>query len=246
MFFTKGKTAAKIGAIFLLSLSLAQPYNLPSGYILKASGLVINETAGFSVDSSIFLIIAPIIIAVLMIWRFGLSGLLITTGLAMIAAAIVGFIYESGIALIIGAILFLLGLWLWSRRRISVGGIAGRIGSNYSWRQERSQWAGRSYVLILGVLTLILGLGISQIILIGVGAVLSLIGLYLWRRKRPGLYRPMTPGYNPTQERRQFRSGTPVLFLGVIAIILGLLLSWMWLIIAGAVVAAIGLLLRIF
>ena len=121
----------------------------------------------------------------------------------------------------------------------------GIIGS-YDWQKEKRQWKGRSYVMILGVLGVILGLVLGNTIAMIIGGILTLIGFGLWNRKRSGSYRPLGQDYYPKQEMRQLRAGTPLLFLGAIIAILGLVLGNDITVIVGSVLAAIGFLLRIF
>ena len=100
--------------------------------------------------------------------------------------------------------------------------------------------------MILGVLGVILGLVLGNTIAMIIGGILTLIGFGLWNRKRPGSYRPLGESYHPKQEMRQLRAGTPLLFLGAIIAILGLVLGNDITVIVGSVLAAIGFLLRIF
>jgi len=175
-------------------------------------------------------------LAIFLIWKFGFSVFLIVLGaLLALTAFFTDIIYEKTNAMIIGGVLFLLGLLLtrWSRGRLMAGGRwAGRklIGS-YDWQKEKDQWTGRVYVLILGVLLIMLGLVLNnQKIILIAGVFFTLIGIWLWARKRPGLYRPLDfrKGYSPVQERRQWRSGNAMMFSGVLLIIFGFVLKAYW------------------
>ncbi|GIU68290.1 MAG: hypothetical protein KatS3mg001_140 [Candidatus Pacearchaeota archaeon] len=169
---------------------------------------------------------------------------------------ILGFLINQIIVIVVGAVLVLIGLLINSKTRsrmISAGKMVGRglisggkfIRSRYDWEKEKRQWKGRTHVLILGILVFILGLVLNQIYIMGVGVVLFLIGVWLWARKRPGLYRPLTPKYYPIQEKRQLKAGTPVMFLGALVVIFGFLINQIIVIAVGAVLVLIGLITRL-
>lgn len=230
-------------AVISFSISLIAVYGIyKSGFDLE--GLF----SGFGISSGILSMLiwgAIIAAAIFIIWQLGVGIFLLLSGLVIIAISLfTDLIYAAGIALIIGGVMVLVGLFLWRRARKKMMA----IGGSYNWQREKSQWGGRTYVLILGVLMVILGLIINQSIILIAGIALALIGALLWWRKRPGSYRPMDlrKGYSPIQERRQLRSGTPVLFLGVLVVIFGLLIGNTIVLIIGAVLAVIGFLLRIF
>lgn len=227
-------------------------------YEIYRSGFNIEDLFyGLGVPSDFIYNILPIIIlafAILIIWvlgrrrdelgrktfslKRGLGGFFMLSGLLLILLSIFTEIfYEKTTVLVIGIIFLLLGI-------ILSFGRATRPA--YDWQKEKRQWKGRTHVFILGILLVILGLIISQIILIIAGIILTIIGAWLWYRKRPGLYRPLTPSYNWRREKKQFKSGTPVLFLGILVVIFGLIVNQTTIVIVGAIIAVIGLLLRIF
>ena len=201
---------------------------------------------GFSTDSLYpVILIAILALLVFIMWRFSVGILLMVLGILLALISIfTEIIYEKTTALIIAIVLFLIGLLLTKAGRRGVIRGGKWISGKYDWKKEKSQWRGRTHVLILGVLIFILGFILGQIYIIIPGIILTLIGIWLWYRKRPGLYRPLTPGYNPIQEKRQLKSGTPIFFLGALIVIFGFLTSQTTIIIIGAILAVIGLFLR--
>lgn len=224
--------------IISLSISLMATYGIyRAGY--DFTGLFYNF--GFSVES-LYVVLAIILIltSIFIIWKFGISIALIVLGLLLgLIALFTDIIYEKNIALIIAGALLLVGFFLLKR-------IRGHIIGSYDWEREKRKLGGRSYVMILGVLLVILGLVLENTIAMIIGGVLTLIGFILWNRKRPGSYRPLGTKYMPLQEKRQLRAGTPLIFLGALVIILGLVLGYNIVAIAGCILSAIGLLLKIF
>ena len=102
-------------------------------------------------------------------WRFGIGVLLLGLGLILgLTALFTDVIYERTTALIIAGVLIFIGFFMLKRVR---RGIAG----SYDWQKEKRQWKGRSYVMILGVLSVILGLIIGSTIVIIIGAIVAVL-----------------------------------------------------------------------
>lgn len=115
-------------------------------------GLFYN--VGISEDTLFFIMpIVLLVAAIFIAWKVGFAALFLIFGLLIILITrFTDLIYEKGIALIIGFVLFLIGLWLWWRKRRGVsgygGGSSGWFGSspNYDYgggKQKSPGWFGR-------------------------------------------------------------------------------------------------------
>ncbi|MEK6841569.1 MAG: hypothetical protein AABX91_00260, partial [Nanoarchaeota archaeon] len=225
-------------AIISLSISLMSVYGI---YRTSYDFTNLFYNIGFSAES-LYPVLGIILLltAVFIMWKFRIGVSLMILGILLgLTAFFTEVIYDKNIALLIAGALIVVGFFLLRKVRM---GIAG----SYDWQKEKRQWKGRSYVMILGVLGVILGLVLGNTIAMIIGGILTLIGFGLWNRKRSGSYRPLGQDYYPKQEMRQLRAGTPLLFLGAIIAILGLVLGNDITVIVGSVLAAIGFLLRIF
>jgi len=117
------------------------------------SGLFYN--VGISEDMLFFIIpIILIVAAIFIVSKIGWAALFLIFGLLMLLITIfTDLIYEKGTALIIGFVLFLIGLWLWWRkRRDSLGygegisatgrGIGRGLGATGRGAWGAAKWAG--------------------------------------------------------------------------------------------------------
>jgi hypothetical protein len=234
----QGNADTKSAAVISFAIALMSTYGIyRSDYNVQN----LFYSLGFSADSlypvlAIFLLLAIIYI----MWRFSIGVSLMILGLLLgLTALFTEIIYEKNTALIIAGILLVVGFFLLRR-------VSGHIRGGYDWQKEKRQWKGRTHVMILGVLGIIFGLVLENKIIMIIGGALALVGFALWHRKRPGSYRPLGEKYMPIQKRKQLRAGTPILFLGALIAILGLIWGNDIVIISGSVLAAIGFLLRMF
>lgn len=91
-----------------------------------------------------------IAISIFIIVKWGFDKLLMIFGLIMILAGIFDWVYERGIVIIIGIILFLIGVWLWRRksRKKKGRGMVGKDRKRYFKRKKQrlEKWnkAGRN------------------------------------------------------------------------------------------------------
>ena len=121
--------------IISFSVSALATYGLwQTGFSI--GGLFYN----IGVSEEMLLFILPIILliaAVIIIWKISFAALFLIFGLLLtLITTFTDLIYEKGISLIVGVILFLIGLWLWRRKRRGDSGYGdggGRFG----------RWAGR-------------------------------------------------------------------------------------------------------
>jgi len=96
----------------------------------------------FGVSTDLFYPLFSIIFliaAIFIIWKFGFHTLFLVTGASLILASLTDIFYEGGLALIIGAILVLIGLFLWKNSRERIMGGAGWIRDKYDWDEEKRQ-----------------------------------------------------------------------------------------------------------
>ncbi|MDP3992381.1 MAG: hypothetical protein Q8P79_02650 [Nanoarchaeota archaeon] len=149
--------------------------------------------SGFGISTEIFYPLMWVILvaaAVFIIWAFGrrkyggfslsggLAGLFFTLGLGIILTVFfTDFFYEKGTALVIGAGLLIVSLflWRWARKKMMQG--TGMLRQNYDWQREKREF--KWSILILGALVTVFGFLINQIIVIIIGLALVVIGL--WR-----------------------------------------------------------------
>ena len=140
-----GQPNKGIAGTISLALSLLIIYGLyRTGFDLGN----IFYNLGFSVGALYpILSVLFLIIAILLIRKLRFSGFLILFGLFIILLTIfTDIFYEKLVALTIGVVLFLIGVWLWRRGRRMMRGIgrgalrAGKwVGSKYDWEKEKKQ-----------------------------------------------------------------------------------------------------------
>src|SRR3989339_19673 len=89
-------------------------------YLLNKSGFDFNGLFfSFGFSENLLYSILPIIFLIgfiIFIWYFSFSALFLSSSLILFILTIfTNFIYEKGAALVFGAILFLIGVWLWNK-----------------------------------------------------------------------------------------------------------------------------------
>jgi len=118
-FFKKQKM---VGTVIAILVSIAIVYFTSRKY----PGLLNSFSYGLGIDPDFLLNIFPWIglgIAIIVIVIWGIGMLLMIIGLGLIASGVTGLAYEKAAAIIIGIALFLIGLWLWYRRKRKKKGI---------------------------------------------------------------------------------------------------------------------------
>ena len=183
-----GQPNKAIPTVISFAISLLSVYG-----IYKSDFDLQGSFSGFGLPTDIFyplLLIILIVAAVFIIWKLGVGTFFLIFGSLIILVTIfTDVIYEKGVALIIGGISFFIGLWLWKRARRKMMQGMGMLRQNYNWQQEKSEFKWGA--AILGILAIVFGFLINQIIIIVMGIVLALIGL--WRIFRS----PRTPITDP-------------------------------------------------
>ena len=175
-----GQPNKAIPGIISFAISMLSVYGIyRSGFDLEG----LFSGFGLSAESLYPLIwIVLIAAAVFIIWAFGkrkegfsfkrgFGWLLSTSGLFILGITIfTDLIYEKGIALVIGVILFLIGLLLWKKARSGLK-VAGKFVRRHYPRKSGT------LVLVLGVLVIVFGWILSQYIIVIIGIIVILIGI---------------------------------------------------------------------
>ena len=148
--FFRGKTG--ISAVVSFCISLLAVYGLN-----RARWDIDGFFYGLGISEGLFAILIPLILligSIILIIKLKFSGFLMIFGALLFFAGLLGLAYEKVTVAVAGTILFLIGLWLWKRRRnrmitgdyrSSPGAIrrAGR-GAMNKYRQGREYMDPRS------------------------------------------------------------------------------------------------------
>lgn len=171
-----GNPNKAIAGVISLAVSLLSTYYLYiSGFNLQ------GIFSGFGISSDLFYPFFGIILviaAIFIIMYMGFRGFFIISGILLL---LVGFftnlVYESGIVIVIGGVLLLLGLWMGrgSRNAMMRGGqvIGGQIRKDYPAASKGWLW------ILLGGLVLAVGFALSNGIVMIVGFILAIIALWI-------------------------------------------------------------------
>lgn len=171
---------AVVGVISYAVSALAVYYMYLNGFDLQ--GLF----SGFGISGdlqSILVIIIVVAVAILIIKKLGLKGFFITAGLLLILTAMfTNLIFETGLAMLIGAVLLVIGLWSWERTRGGVYGAGRGIGGAGRFMGEKA-WAGArrrpmGAVTIIGIIAALAGFFMGSTLILIIGMVVVFIGLF--------------------------------------------------------------------
>jgi hypothetical protein len=144
---------------------------------------------------SLYLFFSVVILVglIFLIFRFGLGGVLFFGGVFLLAINyLTDFFYEKSIIYVVGFLSAFLGLLIWNKSRkrflmmgYGFGRVAKRAGgfvkSRYSWEKEKRQAKSGWPLMFLGVLVVVLGVLLKNVIVVVVGILITIIG-YLSRR----------------------------------------------------------------
>ncbi|MCX6749527.1 MAG: hypothetical protein NTW17_02155 [Candidatus Pacearchaeota archaeon] len=179
-----GQPNRAIAGVISFALSVLATYGIyRSGFDI--SGLFYGfGISGDLLYTSIFVIF--VIIMILIIWKLGVGGFFTIFGLFLLLLIFfTDIIYEETIVGIVGGILLLIGLFLLLRRHSGVGRAIMSNRPKYDLQRERRQASSGWLWILLGILVIILGVALGNVIIIILGALLALI--LVWRKfRRPG------------------------------------------------------------
>ncbi len=187
-----GQPNAFAAGVVSFSISaLAIYYLYQSGF----QGESLLSWLGLSGDSlSILVLILVVLVAILMVWKLGFKGLFFFGGLALVLTALsTELFYERGLAMIIGIVFLVIGLWLWQRTRGMVGSMGSRA---WAGAKRKPMWA----VAILGIILTITGFFAGGAIVILIGVLLMIVGFF---GKRAYSETPFATGRNMSARRAE-------------------------------------------